>query len=205
MKHLLFFFLLLIFLANSAYAQIERSYNQITPEVRYGLKLDLNRATLEGQTSIEPQMHWGIGLSVRYPVRRNFLLQPELSFSQRGAAPLAWEGQNIDTYFRYLDAAMLFTFVPIDFLHINAGGGAGLLLGSEFLSNGRKASVGLSGGDFSNYDPFVCGGLEFVFEPIALGARMNYSLSSLAASDEAENIYADAHHLWFQASIALLF
>lgn len=194
MKKLFLFAILFVFcFAINAQSQSTRS----PEEVRFGLKVGANFATLTGDTeNVKSRTSLHFGGVVEIPISENFSVQPEILYSSQGA-----KDSNSDDELKldYLNIPVLAKFYVAHGLSIEAGPQIGFLLSAKEEFDGESEDIKdfIKGTDFGLSLGIGCRmatGLNF-------GARYNIGLSDIPEGDGDGNIKNGV----FQVFIGLLF
>lgn len=156
MKKLLLTTTILCIFASFLMAQEE---NQTT----YGLKGGFNTsswATTTGQTSGSVS-GFALGGFINIPLSEHLSFQPEINYSGKGAADVAFFGDKF--LFDYVEAPLLLQFTPVPALQLFAGPYAAFLVSASYSLNGTTTKLTGDG----HFDYGYKAGARFNFGKIA--------------------------------------
>jgi hypothetical protein len=136
--------------------------------------------------------------------------QVELLYTTKGET-FTYDDFLIDQEFKlhlgYVDLPVMVSIRAGEVLELQGGLYAGLLLSSNLSSSGDlgTSSVDLDKAHFTPFDYGLVGGIALNAEAMQVGARYNYGLRKLAASDEAQALLGDAKNSYAQIYVAFGF
>ena len=177
-------------------------------DVTGGIKGGLNMSNLYIDDIDDENMRIGYnaGFFGQIHLTDDFLIQPELLFSTKGAHAY-YEGpfnQDVRFNLNYIDLPVLASIELGDFFVIQAGGYAAYLVSAntDYSNDFTSGFQELDRDNFHSMDYGLVGGVAVNFDPVQIGVRYNKGLSQIAESDMAELQLGDSKNSVAQLYIA---
>lgn len=201
---------LLMVTALFAGTSFSQEVNAQDMDSRIGIKGGLNVSNLYIDEVDDQNARLGFhaGLFAKMPITTFFALQPELTYSTKGARADydivgVFEGENRFNL-GYIDFPVLAVIDLGENFSIHAGPYVSYLLTSSVSSTGTFGSgvEELERDNFKSFDYGVAAGLGFVFGGAELGLRYSLGLNEIASDNAAEALLGDSKNSVAQLYIA---
>ena len=165
----------------------------------YGFKGGLNFSNLYTDKVDDNNVLTGFnaGLYAKFPIAKGIAIQPEISYTTKGAE-LVYQGGPIKGTYKfnvnYIEVPVLLVMNITDNFNVHVGPYAAYMVSgkttneSNFINSQRE----LNTDDFNKFDAGLAGGLGIDLDAVNFGVRYNYGLTKIEKDSNASYISSDA-------------
>ena len=135
---------------------------------------------------------WAIGFFAKLPLAENIALQPEISYTGKGAE-LVYSNALVSgtAQFRldYIELPLLLVVNVTKNFNIHAGPYAAYMVSAKTTNKSDSGSYNfednIDTNDFNRFDAGLAGGVGIDLEAISFGVRYNYGLTKIGKEDSS--------------------
>lgn len=185
-------------MATIATAQEQKATGEATLTPKFGMKGGVNLSNLYVQEVGDDNMKLGgnAGFYAKLPITRGLSIQPEVSYSMKGAQInynniLFGSGKyryNLD----YVETPILAVFNVARNFNLHVGPYAGFLVSAKVKNVDERGNVNgvteLNKSNFNTVDYGAVGGVGFDIENVTLGARYTYGMKEIGKEGRANDL-----------------
>ena len=189
-KQSFFLYALTIFMSTS-FGLLSAQSTVVGPE--FGIKGGVNMSNLYSDSDDinDENALWGFnaGVFAAFPIADNVFIQPEILFSTKGAE-LDYDISGVEGTnkfkLNYIEVPLLIRFNLTENFNIHVGGYASYLVSAKLSGDGDvEFDEELDADDFERFDAGLSAGVGVDFNPISIGLRYNYGLTTIGKEREA--------------------
>lgn len=188
-----FLYALSLFMMTSFGVVSAQSSTVVGPE--FGIKAGVNMSNLYSDDVDDKNVLWGFnaGVFAAFPIADNVFIQPEILYTTKGAE-LEYNSDIISgtSKFKlgYVEVPLLVRFNLTENFNIHVGGYASYLVNAKVTNDtdggdGLDFDEDLDADDFQRFDAGLSAGVGLDFNPISIGLRYNYGLTTIGKEREA--------------------
>lgn len=172
-----------LFSMNLGLMVAQSSYDSANPE--FGVKGGINMSNLYQSDADDENMLVGFnaGLYAKLPITDNIAFQPELLYTTKGSK-LDYDNGSAKIRLDYIELPLLFKFNLTQNFNIHAGGYASYLVNSKVSNDGIVDFDTNVTDDLERFDAGLAAGVGVDFNPISVGLRYNYGLTTIGKERE---------------------
>ncbi|MFV5687926.1 porin family protein [Flavobacterium sp. ZT3R25] len=188
-KTLIYASLVLTFMAfNSSKAQVDVA--------KFGIKGGVNFSNLYTDNVDDNNVLTGfnVGLYAKVPLANNISLQPEISYTGKGAELVynnAFVSGTAQFKLDYIEVPLLLMVNVTKNFNIHVGPYAAYLISGKTTNKSDNGNYNfednINTDDFNRFDAGLAGGLGLDLEPVSFGVRYNYGLTKIGKDDNSAN------------------
>ncbi|PXY46556.1 porin family protein [Flavobacterium hydrophilum] len=180
-----FLYALSLFMMTSFGIVSAQSSTVVGPE--FGIKGGVNMSNLYSDSDDinDENVLWGFnaGVFAAFPIADNIFIQPEILYTTKGAE-LEYDTAGVEgtSKFKlgYVEVPLLVRFNLTDNFNIHVGGYASYLVNAKVTGEGDvEFDEDLDADDFERFDAGLSAGVGLDFNPISIGLRYNYGLTTI--------------------------
>nr|WP_229684224.1 porin family protein [Flavobacterium limi] len=180
-----FLYALSLFMMTSFGIVSAQSSTVVGPE--FGIKGGVNMSNLYSDSDDidDENALWGFnaGVFAAFPIADNVFIQPEILYTTKGAElDYNFAGVEGTNKFRlnYIEVPLLVRFNLTENFNIHVGGYASYLVNAKLSGEGDvEFDDELDADDFERFDAGLSAGVGVDFNPISIGLRYNYGLTTI--------------------------
>ena len=200
-KKLIFASLVLSFMSFTAVQAQEKTAS-------FGFKGGLNFSNLYTDNVDDNNVLTGFnaGLYAKFPISNNIAIQPEISYTTKGAELVynnAFVQGTAKFNVNYIEVPVLLVMNITDNFNVHVGPYAAYMVSGKTTndSNFSSSESELDTNDFNKFDAGLAGGVGFDLDVVNFGVRYNYGLTKIGKDDSF--ISSDAKNSVLSAYIGL--
>jgi hypothetical protein len=161
---------------------------------KFGIKGGVNFSNLYTDNVDDNNVLTGfnVGLYAKVPLGTNISLQPEISYSGKGAELVynnALVSGTAQFKLDYIEVPLLLVVNVTKNFNIHAGPYAAYLISGKTTNKSDNGNYNfednINTDDFNRFDAGVAGGVGLDFEPVSFGVRYNYGLTKIGKDDSS--------------------
>jgi hypothetical protein len=164
-------------------------------ETEFGIKGGVNMSNLYTEDADDENVLFGFnaGVYATLPVSDFVAIQPELLFTTRGSEleynnPLGGDNQINKFKLNYIELPLLVRVNVTKNFNIHAGGYASYLVNSKVTGEGPVDFENeFDTDDFNKFDAGLAAGVGLDFNPISVGVRYNYGLTTIVKDGDDDS------------------
>lgn len=156
----------------------------------FGIKGGANLSNLYTDDVDDNNVLWGFnaGLYAAFPIADNIFIQPEILYTTKGAE-LEYKSVGLEGTgkfkLNYIEVPLLVRFNVTPNFNIHAGGYASYLVNAKVTGKGDlEFDEELDADDLERFDAGLSAGVGIDFNPISVGIRYNYGLTTIGKERE---------------------
>lgn len=180
-----FLYALSLFMMTSFGIVSAQNSTVVGPE--FGIKGGVNMSNLYSDSDDidDENALWGFnaGVFAAFPIADNVFIQPEILYTTKGAElDYNFAGVEGTNKFRlnYIEVPLLVRFNLTENFNIHVGGYASYLVNAKLSGEGDvEFDDELDADDFERFDAGLSAGVGVDFNPISIGLRYNYGLTTI--------------------------
>jgi hypothetical protein len=180
-----FLYALSLFMMTSFGMVSAQSSTVVGPE--FGIKGGVNMSNLYSDSDDidDENALWGFnaGVFAAFPIADNIFIQPEILYTTKGAElDYNFAGIEGNSKFKlgYVEVPLLVRFNLTENFNIHVGGYASYLVNAKAKGEGDfEFEEDLDADDFERFDAGLSAGVGVDFNPISIGLRYNYGLTTI--------------------------
>ena len=137
---------------------------------------------------------FNIGLFAKLPISDNIALQPEISYTGKGAELVynnALVSGTAQFKLDYIEVPLLLAVNVTKIFNIHAGPYVAYMVSGKTTNKSDSGSYNFEGNinvdDFNRFDAGLAGGFGIDLEPVSFGVRYNYGLTKIGKDDSTSN------------------
>jgi hypothetical protein len=186
-----FLYALTLFIMASFGVVSAQNTTVVGPE--FGIKGGVNMSSLYSDSDDidDENALWGFnaGVFAAFPIADNIFIQPEILYTTKGAEldynVAGFEGTN-KFKLNYIEVPLLVRFNLTENFNIHVGGYASYLVNAKLSGEGDvEFDDELDADDFERFDAGLSAGVGVDFNPISIGLRYNYGLTTIGKERDA--------------------
>ncbi|TDE53420.1 porin family protein [Flavobacterium sp. GT3P67] len=161
---------------------------------KFGIKGGVNFSNLYTEDVDDNNMLTGfnVGFFAKLPIANNIALQPEISYTGKGAELVynnAFVSGTAQFKLDYIEVPLLLVVNVTENFNIHAGPYAAFLVSAKTTNKSDDGSYNFEDNidtdDFNKFDAGLAGGVGIDLEPISFGIRYNYGLTKIGKEDSS--------------------
>ncbi|TRX01591.1 PorT family protein [Flavobacterium gawalongense] len=165
-------------------------------ETKTGIKGGVNFSNLYTDDVDDNDVLTGfnVGFYAKLPIADNIALQPEISYTGKGAELVynnAFVSGTAQFKLDYIEVPLLLVVNVTKNFNIHAGPYAAYLISGKTTNKSDDGSYNFEDNidtdDFNRFDAGLAGGVGLDLEPVSFGVRYNYGLTKIGKDDSANN------------------
>lgn len=160
----------------------------------FGIKGGVNMSNLYSDDVDDENVLWGFnaGVFAAFPIADNVFIQPEILYTTKGAE-LEYNSDIASgtSKFKlgYVEVPLLVRFNLTENFNIHVGGYASYLVNAKVTNDtdggdGLDFDEDLDADDFERFDAGLSAGIGVDFNPVSVGLRYNYGLTTIGKERE---------------------
>ena len=137
---------------------------------------------------------FNVGFFAKLPIANNISLQPEISYTGKGAELVynnAFVSGTAQFKLDYIEVPLLLVVNITKNFNIHAGPYAAYLVSGKTTDKSDNGNYSFEDNidtdDFNRFDAGLAGGVGLDFEPVSFGVRYNYGLTEIGKDDSSAN------------------
>lgn len=137
---------------------------------------------------------FNVGFFAKLPIANNIALQPEISYTGKGAELVynnALVSGTAQFKLDYIEVPLLLVVNVTKNLNIHAGPYAAYLISGKTTNKSNDGNYNFEDNidtdDFNRFDAGLAGGIGLDLEPVSFGVRYNYGLTKIGKDDSSNN------------------
>jgi len=181
----------LAFFMTASFGLVSAQSTVVGPE--FGIKGGANMSNLysDSEEINDENVLWGFnaGVYAAFPISDNIFIQPEILFTTKGAElDYDFAGTEGTSKFKlnYVEVPLLVRFDLTENFNIHVGGYASYLVSAKIKGEGDvEFERDFDADDFERFDAGLSAGIGIKLNPIGIGLRYNYGLTTIGKEREA--------------------
>ena len=180
------------FLGTAAMAQEQQTSSESTLSPKFGLKLGANLSNLYVDEVDDNNMKLGpnVGFFAKLPIARGFSIQPELTYSNKGAK-LRYDNFVLGSgeyrfNLHYVELPVMAVINLGSNFNIHGGPYIGYLAGATIKDMDDNGTINdatdLNAENFNRFDAGLAAGIGVDISNVTIGARYSYGMSEIGKS-----------------------
>ncbi|MBZ4041229.1 MULTISPECIES: porin family protein [Flavobacterium] len=186
-----FLYALSLFMMTSFGVVSAQSSTVVGPE--FGIKGGVNMSNLYSDSDDidDENALWGFnaGIFAAFPIADKVFIQPEILYTTKGAEldyNVAGVAGTNKFKLNYIEVPLLVRFNLTENFNVHVGGYASYLVNAKLTGEGDiEFDDELDADDFERFDAGLSAGVGLDFNPISIGLRYNYGLTTIGKEREA--------------------
>ncbi|MFV8369893.1 porin family protein [Flavobacterium sp. LB2R40] len=163
---------------------------------KFGIKGGVNFSNLYTDDVDDNNVLTGfnIGFFAKLPLATNIAIQPEISYTGKGAELVynnALVSGTAQFKLDYIEVPLLLVINVSKNFNIHAGPYAAYLVSGKTTNKSDSGSYNFEDNinvdDFNRFDAGLAGGIGLDLEPVSFGVRYNYGLTKIGKNDSSNN------------------
>lgn len=137
---------------------------------------------------------FNVGLFAKMPIAENIALQPEISYTGKGAELVynnAFVSGTAQFKLDYIEVPLLLVVNITKNFNVHAGPYVAYMISGKTTNKSDSGSYNFEDNidvdDFNRFDAGVAGGIGLDLDPISFGVRYNYGLTQIGKDDSSSN------------------
>jgi hypothetical protein len=161
---------------------------------KFGVKGGVNFSNLYTEDVDDNNMLTGfnVGFFAKLPIANNIALQPEISYTGKGAELVynnAFVSGTAQFKLDYIEVPLLLVVNVTKNFNIHAGPYAAYMVSAKTTNKSDSGSYNFEDNidtdDFNKFDAGLAGGVGIDLEPVSFGVRYNYGLTKIGKEDSS--------------------
>ncbi|MDI5897546.1 porin family protein [Flavobacterium yafengii] len=161
---------------------------------KFGVKGGVNFSNLYTDDVDDNNMLTGfnVGFFAKLPIANNIALQPEISYTGKGAELVynnAFVSGTAQFKLDYIEVPLLLVVNVTKNFNIHAGPYAAYMVSAKTTNKSDSGSYNFEDNidtdDFNKFDAGLAGGVGIDLEPVSFGVRYNYGLTKIGKEDSS--------------------
>ncbi|TDE30552.1 PorT family protein [Flavobacterium ranwuense] len=161
---------------------------------KFGIKGGVNFSNLYTEDVDDNNILTGfnVGFFAKLPIANNIALQPEISYTGKGAELVynnAFVSGTAQFKLDYIEVPLLLVVNVTENFNIHAGPYAAFLVSAKTTNKSDDGSYNFEDNidtdDFNKFDAGLAGGVGIDLEPVSFGIRYNYGLTKIGKEDSS--------------------
>ena len=161
---------------------------------KFGVKGGVNFSNLYTEDVDDNNVLTGfnVGFFAKLPISNNIALQPEISYTGKGAELVynnALVSGTAQFKLDYIEVPLLLVVNVTKNFNIHAGPYAAYMVSAKTTNKSDSGSYNFEDNidtdDFNKFDAGLAGGVGLDFEPVSFGVRYNYGLTKIGKEDSS--------------------
>jgi hypothetical protein len=161
---------------------------------KFGVKGGVNFSNLYTEDVDDNNMLTGfnVGFFAKLPIADNIALQPEISYTGKGAELVynnAFVSGTAQFKLDYIEVPLLLVVNVTKNFNIHAGPYAAYMVSAKTTNKSDSGSYNFEDNidtdDFNKFDAGLAGGVGIDLEPVSFGVRYNYGLTKIGKEDSS--------------------
>jgi hypothetical protein len=161
---------------------------------KFGIKGGVNFSNLYTEDVDDNNVLTGfnVGFFAKLPISNNISLQPEISYTGKGAELVynnALVSGTAQFKLDYIEVPLLLVVNVTKNFNIHAGPYAAYMVSAKTTNKSDSGSYNFEDNidtdDFNKFDAGLAGGVGLDFEPVSFGVRYNYGLTKIGKEDSS--------------------
>ena len=193
MKNRIQLFSALIFCFGATFTNVQAQTND-SSNAQIGVKGGVNFSNMYTEDVDDNNVLTGfnVGFFAKLPISNNIALQPEISYTGKGAELVynnALVSGTAQFKLDYIEVPLLLVVNVTKNFNIHAGPYAAYMVSAKTTNKSDSGSYNFEDNidtdDFNKFDAGLAGGVGLDFEPVSFGVRYNYGLTKIGKEDSS--------------------